>query len=68
MPIYEYRCQGCDHRFESLTFGNRTATCPECQSADVQKLLSAFAVGGGGGSASRSYDRRTRGRALWLVR
>jgi len=57
MPLYEYRCRCCGKRFERLVRGMATApatgtavagtvpaiVCPECQSAEVERLLSAFA-------------------------
>ena len=44
MPIYEYAC-GCGERFEKLVrrFGEEVC-CPSCQSAEVEKQLSVFAV------------------------
>lgn len=44
MPIYEYRCGGCDHRFEALVQGGRAPTCPACGGAELDKQLSVFAV------------------------
>jgi putative FmdB family regulatory protein len=46
MPLFEYACRGCGHHFEDLTREGQTPSCPACASADLQKLLSAFAVGG----------------------
>ena len=45
MPIYEYACPGCGERFEKLVrrFGD-AVSCPACQSPDVEKQLSVFAV------------------------
>jgi len=43
MPIYEYECRGCGHQFELLVLKNIPA-CPECQSQDLEQLLSGFAV------------------------
>jgi putative FmdB family regulatory protein len=45
MPIYEYACPGCGSRFERLVrrFG-AAVSCPSCQSPDVEKQLSVFAV------------------------
>jgi putative FmdB family regulatory protein len=45
MPIYEYACPGCGARFETLVrrFGE-AVSCPSCQSPDVEKQLSVFAV------------------------
>lgn len=45
MPIYEYACRACAHRFELLIRGtSATPACPECKSADLEKLLSLPAV------------------------
>ena len=46
MPIYEYQCKGCCHRFEHLTFSasEPAPACPECQCTDVEKLMSAGAI------------------------
>ncbi len=49
MPLYEYRCKGCDHRFETLVRRDETPACPKCEGSDLEKLLSSFAVGAGGG-------------------
>jgi putative FmdB family regulatory protein len=46
MPIYEYRCKKCGHRFEKLhqSFSEpRVKKCPECGGA-VEQLLSAPAA------------------------
>ena len=51
MPIFEYICSGCNHRFEALVFGQEKAACPKCQSKKLAPQLSVFAVSGKGGSA-----------------
>lgn len=61
MPLYEYRCNTCGHRFEVLRRVGQDATglaCPECGRTEVQKEYSTFAgtvsgggAGGGGGCA-----------------
>jgi putative FmdB family regulatory protein len=45
MPIYEYACQSCDHRFEELVsrYGTLVA-CPQCTSGEVSQLLSTFSA------------------------
>jgi len=45
MPLFEYACRACGHRFEYLTRGHETASCPACTSAELDKQLSVFAVG-----------------------
>lgn len=42
LPIYEYVCQSCDHRFEAL-LRNSKADAPPCESCggkDVERLIS----------------------------
>lgn len=45
MPLYEYQCKKCKHRFERIQkFSDpEVKKCPECGAA-VEKLLSAPAV------------------------
>ena len=66
MPIFAYRCQQCSHHFEFLVQGATLPECPECQGKDLEKQLTAFAVGhherhaGGGqpGACGRCGDPR----------
>jgi putative FmdB family regulatory protein len=44
MPIFEYRCQGCGHEFETLVLKGSTPACPQCQSEALERLLSVPAV------------------------
>jgi len=52
MPIYEYECKACGHRFEAIQkiSDNPLTTCPECNENAVKKLISAagFRLKGGG--------------------
>lgn len=48
MPIYEYKCRGCGHRFEALVRGSVVPACPSCQGQDLEQLLSLFAVSSDG--------------------
>jgi putative FmdB family regulatory protein len=54
MPIYEYACPSCGHRFEklvrSVSGDQPQITCPQCQGQEAQRLVSAFAVAGSGAS------------------
>lgn len=46
MPMYEYQCNGCHHRFERIQLTSAKAdetTCPQCQASSVQRLMSTFA-------------------------
>ena len=45
MPIYEFVCESCGHRFEELVgshVGREAAVvcCPECDSAQVERQMS----------------------------
>jgi putative FmdB family regulatory protein len=40
MPLYEYTCKDCEHTFETLVFGSEKVECPECESGNLEKLLS----------------------------
>ena len=45
MPIYEYECRACSHRFEAIVRPNDPPpACPSCQSVDLERLISLFAV------------------------
>jgi putative FmdB family regulatory protein len=49
MPIYEYACRSCGERFEYLVrpssgTADAAITCPSCHGADLERLLSLFAV------------------------
>lgn len=48
MPIYEYECGRCHHRFETLVMHrDETVHCPDCRGTNLKKLMSAHAVGHG---------------------
>ena len=46
MPIFEYVCNACGHQFEFLKLPAATtvASCPACQSQDLERRLSGFAM------------------------
>lgn len=50
MPLYEYRCVGCESQFELLIRGGATPVCPSCGATTVERLLSMFAVSSEGAS------------------
>jgi putative FmdB family regulatory protein len=45
VPIYEFSCRSCDHRFEELVGSHvgvnaEDVACPKCGSADAERLIS----------------------------
>ncbi|MBP9150033.1 MAG: zinc ribbon domain-containing protein [Rhodoferax sp.] len=50
MPIYEYACRDCNHRFEALVRSDTTPECPQCHSIQLEKQLSVFATTGASAS------------------
>lgn len=45
MPIYEYRCESCDHKLEKLQKMSEgdLVDCPECERPSLKRLVSASA-------------------------
>ncbi len=55
MPVYEYRCRACGHRFEILQRmgqGGEGLECPRCAEPAPEKLLSSFAARSSSGSTA----------------
>jgi len=46
MPLYEYECESCHHRFETIRkFSDPPLeTCPSCGAGPVRKLMSSPAI------------------------
>lgn len=47
MPIFEYRCKDCGHKFEKLVRGKEKVSCPECGRGRLDKLFSVFGMKSG---------------------
>jgi putative FmdB family regulatory protein len=65
MPIYEYRCPDCGHRFEMLQRmgeGGEGLACPRCGAGRVEKQFSTFAATGGAREAAASCGAGACGR------
>ncbi|MES9970337.1 MAG: zinc ribbon domain-containing protein [Candidatus Thiodiazotropha sp.] len=45
MPIYEYRCEACEHELEAIQKMSDPALseCPECKRDSLKKVISAAA-------------------------
>lgn len=52
MPIYEYACADCGHKFEALVRSGNTPECPTCHSKKLEKQLSVFATVAGAQAAA----------------
>lgn len=57
MPIFEYLCRKCRHRFEKIVYGGEQPSCPACHGRNLEKQLSVFAAGTKGAD---SAPRETR--------
>jgi putative FmdB family regulatory protein len=71
MPIYEYECRGCGHRFEAIVrTSGPTPACPGCEGTDLERLLSMFAVETDGtrksnfDTAKRQNDKKLRDKSI----
>jgi putative FmdB family regulatory protein len=64
MPLYEYRCLTCGHRFELLILRpSQQPVCPACTAGSVEQLISSFAVSSdarreASTASARSYNER----------
>jgi putative FmdB family regulatory protein len=47
MPLFDFQCRSCGHRFEELVGPSSAPRCPKCESDALEKELGAFAVGSG---------------------
>jgi putative FmdB family regulatory protein len=61
MPIFEYSCRECDHKFEALVIDKTKPACPKCQSKSLAQQLSVFAVSTKTSSSSRSSSDMSSG-------
>jgi putative FmdB family regulatory protein len=55
MPLYEYRCDSCGHRFEVLQRlgeDGEGLLCPHCEAPRPSRQLSTFATSAGGSSTA----------------
>lgn len=48
MPLFEYRCLGCEQQFELLIRGDATPSCPSCGGTSLERIVSMFAVSSDG--------------------
>ena len=58
MPIYEYLCESCDHKFEKLVRHSDDVLesgCPSCGQKHLKQEFSTFSARAGSGSDSRAH-------------
>jgi putative FmdB family regulatory protein len=61
MPIFDYRCKHCSHEFEALVrSASKVVTCPECASAELEKLFSLPAIKSDATHGKAMRDARAR--------
>jgi putative FmdB family regulatory protein len=59
MPLYDFKCRKCGHRFEELVRVSDSADCPKCKAKNAERQFSM--------SASVSTDK-TRSRTAKIAR
>jgi putative FmdB family regulatory protein len=66
MPLYEYECKRCGEKFEALRprDDRDRAECPDCK-GDGRRVLSGFAVGGGGGTSLGGWSGGGKSSCSW---
>ena len=59
MPLYEYRCSVCGHKFENLARSMEDAApkCPLCGSEAVERTVGSFGIAGGGAAQESPAPR-----------
>jgi putative FmdB family regulatory protein len=67
MPVYEYECSACSHRFEEWQKINDkpVKVCPKCKAHKVERLIShtSFQLKGGGWYGDLYASKRPAGSA-----
>lgn len=61
MPLFEYRCAECGSTFEAIVLSQSKVSCPHCESEELERLHSTFAVSSGSRSSSRATSWSTGG-------
>ncbi len=44
VPLYDFHCRACGNDFEALVRPGHPPVCPSCQSEDLERQLSTFAM------------------------
>lgn len=51
MPLYDFICNQCGEKFETLVLRNELPLCPRCGGHDLLKQMATFAFRSGGGDS-----------------
>jgi putative FmdB family regulatory protein len=66
MPLYDFMCGACGHRFEARVDPSKQPTCPSCGRSGAERVFSPFAgpftVGRLRGVAARRSEGKRRAR------
>ena len=57
MPVYEYECEACGHRFElrrSMSDSDDEVECPACGTKKPKRVFSVFGTSGSSADLSAS--------------
>lgn len=51
MPMYDFRCKECGHKFTVITAmsDRHKVICPECKTSQVEQLITGCSIRTGGG-------------------
>ena len=63
MPIYEYHCNGCERRFQSLVMNEAEEeglVCPECGGRGLKRMISRVAYHISESERLEGYDSKAR--------
>jgi len=61
MPIYEYRCEACDHTFDKITkYEDKVQECAECGASSKRLISAGSFILRGGGWAKDGYGSNKR--------
>lgn len=55
MPLHDFECPACKHRFEELVKVGETPACPSCGAANARRLDSFAAAVSTEGSRQRAF-------------
>lgn len=59
MPVYDYKCPKCEHRFEARhSMSEDAPPCPNCQQTGVQRVITTAPTVAGGIATHAGDGRR----------